>query len=145
MENQVKTLLYEQLVGQMEPNVKTTLKERQVEMKQWHFDQTKGYVKALDAMYVKIQELEDQIEEEELNDEEEQEKETEAADKFEDDETTPIGKLFMKRKEVTGKPVTQKEHKDIAIGMEIKWIKTKNQKTIYELVAPQVGSPTVVE
>jgi hypothetical protein len=38
----------------MEPNVKTTLKERQVEMKQWHFDQTKGYVKALDAMYVKI-------------------------------------------------------------------------------------------
>jgi hypothetical protein len=28
------------------------------------FDQTKGYVKALDATYVKIQELEDQIEEE---------------------------------------------------------------------------------
>jgi hypothetical protein len=29
--------------------------------------------------------------------------------------------------------------------MEIKWIKTKNQKTIYELVAPQVGSPTMVD
>jgi hypothetical protein len=39
-------------------------------MKQWHFDQTQGYVKALDAMYVKMQELEDQIEEEELNNEE---------------------------------------------------------------------------
>jgi hypothetical protein len=54
----------------MELNVKITLKEGHAEIKQWHFDQTKGYVKALDAMYVKIQELEDQIEEEELNDEE---------------------------------------------------------------------------
>jgi hypothetical protein len=40
-------------------------------MKRWHFDQTKGYIKALNAMYVKIQELEDQIEEEELNDDKE--------------------------------------------------------------------------
>jgi len=38
-------------------------------MKTWHFDQTKGYVKVLDATYVKIQELEDQIVEEELKDE----------------------------------------------------------------------------
>jgi hypothetical protein len=29
--------------------------------------------------------------------------------------------------------------------MEIKWIKTKNRKSIYELVAPRVGSPTMVE
>ncbi len=76
--------------------MKTTLEERQTEMKRWHFDQTKGYIKALNAMYVKIQELEDQIEEEELNDEKEQERETEATYKLEDDETTPIGKLFMK-------------------------------------------------
>jgi hypothetical protein len=39
-----------------------------------HFNQTKGYVKVFGARYVKIQELEDQIEEEEINDEEEQEK-----------------------------------------------------------------------
>jgi hypothetical protein len=32
----------------MELNVKTTLEERQAEMKRWHFNQTKGYVKALD-------------------------------------------------------------------------------------------------
>jgi hypothetical protein len=53
----------------MEFNVKTTLEERQAEMRQWHFNQIKGYVKALDVAYVRIQELEDQIEEEELNDE----------------------------------------------------------------------------
>jgi hypothetical protein len=29
--------------------------------------------------------------------------------------------------------------------MEIEWIKTKNRKTIYELVASWVGSPTMVE
>jgi len=75
-------------------------------MRQWHFNQTKGYVKPLDVMYVKIQELEDQIEEKELNDEEEHEKETKAVDKPKDDETTPIGKLFMKGKEVTEKLVT---------------------------------------
>jgi hypothetical protein len=48
----------------MEPNVKTVVEEGRVEMKRWHFDQTKGYVKAVDATYVKIQELEHQIEEE---------------------------------------------------------------------------------
>ncbi len=63
-ENQAKALLYEYLVGQMEPNVKTVVEEGRVEMKRWHFDQTKGYVKAVDATYVKIQELEHQIEEE---------------------------------------------------------------------------------
>jgi hypothetical protein len=46
-ENQAKALLYEHLVGQMEPNVKTVVEEGRVEMKRWHFDQTKGYVKAL--------------------------------------------------------------------------------------------------
>ncbi len=66
IENQVEALLYEQLVGQIEPNVTTTLEEGQAEMKRWHFDQTKGYVKALDATYVRIQELENQIEEEKL-------------------------------------------------------------------------------
>ncbi len=70
-------------------------------MKRWHFNQTKGYVKALHTTYVKIQELEDQIEEEKLNDEEEQEKETKAANKPENDETTPIKKLLMKGKKVT--------------------------------------------
>ncbi len=64
MENQAKALFYEQLVGQMEPNVKITLEEGHAEMKRWHFDQIKGYVKALDATYVKIQEVQDQIEEE---------------------------------------------------------------------------------
>lgn len=34
--------------------VKTTLEAGQAEMKTWHFDQTKGYVKVLDATYVKI-------------------------------------------------------------------------------------------
>jgi hypothetical protein len=58
----------------MEPNVKTTLEEGQVKLKRWHFDQTKGYGIALDAMYVKIQELKDQIEEEKLNDEKKHEK-----------------------------------------------------------------------
>jgi hypothetical protein len=58
----------------MEPNVKTTLEEGHVEMRRWHFDQTKGYGIVLDAMYVKIQELKDQIEEEELNDEKKHEK-----------------------------------------------------------------------
>jgi hypothetical protein len=110
-------------------------------MKQWHFNQTKGYVKPLDVMYVKIQKLEDQIEEKELIDEKEHEKETKAIDKPKDDETTPIGKLLMKGKEVTEKLVTQKEHKDITTWMEIKWIETKNKKTIYELVAPWVESP----
>ncbi len=92
--------------------MKTTLKERWAEMKRWHIDQTKGYVKALDATYVKIQKLKDQIEEEELNDEEESKKQTEVI-KY--DETTPIGKLLMKRKEVTKKPMTQIQgynHKD---------------------------------
>ncbi len=70
-------------------------------MKWWHFDQTKGYVKTLDATHVRIQKLENQIEEEELNDEEEQEKKTETIDKLEDDEIIPIGKLLMKGKEVT--------------------------------------------
>jgi len=51
-------------------------------------------------------ELEDQIEEEELNNEKEQKKETEATNKLEDDETTPIGKLLMKGKEVTKELVT---------------------------------------
>jgi hypothetical protein len=32
----------------------------------------------------------------------------------------------MKGKEVIEKVVIQKEHKDIAIGLEIKWIETKN-------------------
>jgi hypothetical protein len=102
-------------------------------MKRQHFDQTKGYVKAFNAMYVKIQDLENQIEEEELNDEEEHEKEMEATDKLGDDETIPIGKLFMKGKEIIEKPVTQKEHKDIATRMERKWIETKNWKAIFEL------------
>jgi hypothetical protein len=114
-------------------------------MKQWHFNQTIGYVKALDVMYVKIQELEYQIEEEELNDEEEHEKETKAVHKPKDDETTPNGKLLMKGKEVTKKLMTHKEHKDIAIGVEIKWIKTKNLKKNYELVAPWVESPTMAK
>jgi hypothetical protein len=74
-------------------NGKTTLEERHAEMKQWHFNQAKGYVKALDVTYVWIQELEDQIEEEERNDEEEQEKETKVANKPKDYETTPIKKL----------------------------------------------------
>ncbi len=51
--------------------MKITLEQGHATMKRWHFDQTKGYVKTLDATYVKIQELQDQIEEEELNDEEE--------------------------------------------------------------------------
>ncbi len=51
-------------------------------------------------------ELEDQIEEEELNNEKEQKKEMEATNKLEDDETTPIGKLLMKGKEVTKELVT---------------------------------------
>jgi hypothetical protein len=101
IDNQTKALLYEQLVKQMEPNVKTTLEERQAKMKRWHFDQIKGNVKVLDVTYVKILELEDQIEEEELNDEEEQEKEKEVANELENDETTPIGELLMKGKEVT--------------------------------------------
>ncbi len=122
--------------------MKTTLKEGWAEMKRWHFDQTKCYVKALDATYVKIQKLKDQIEEEELSDKEESEKQTEVI-KY--DEATPIGKLLMKRKEVTKKPMTQKKHKDTTIRMEIKWIETKNRKTIYELVAPHVGSPTMTE
>jgi hypothetical protein len=33
MENQAKAFLYEQLVGQMEPNVKITLAEGQAEMR----------------------------------------------------------------------------------------------------------------
>jgi len=45
----------------MEPNVKTTLEEGQTKMRRWHFNQTKGYVKAFETTYVKIQELEDQI------------------------------------------------------------------------------------
>jgi hypothetical protein len=130
----------------MELNVKTTLEEGQVEMRRRHFNQAKGYAKAFEVTYVKIQELEDQIEEEEINDEEEHgKKKTKAVDKLEDDETTPIKELLMKGKEATEKPVTQKEHKDIAIGMEMEWIETKNQKVIYELVAPQVGSPTVAK
>jgi hypothetical protein len=48
----------------MELNVKITLEGGHAEMKRWHFNQTKGYVKALDVTYVKIQELQDQIEEE---------------------------------------------------------------------------------
>jgi hypothetical protein len=55
----------------MELNVKITLEEGQAKMRRWHFDQTKVYVKAFDATYVKIKELEDRIEEEELNDEHE--------------------------------------------------------------------------
>jgi len=50
--------------------------------------------------------LEDRIEEEELNNEEEQKKEMEATNKPKDDETTPIGKLLMKGKEVTKELVT---------------------------------------
>jgi hypothetical protein len=110
----------------MEPNVKTTLEERHVKMKRWHFNQTKGYGIALDAMYARIQELKYQIQEEELNDEEKHEKKTEAIDKLEDDETTPVGKLLMKGKEVTKKPMTQKEHKDTTTRMEIEWIETRN-------------------
>jgi N-acetylglutamate synthase/N-acetylornithine aminotransferase len=53
-ENQAKAFSYEQLVKHMEPNVKIVLEEGQSKMKRWHFDQTKGYVKVLDAMYVKI-------------------------------------------------------------------------------------------
>jgi hypothetical protein len=60
----------------------------------------------------------------------------EVADKPKDDETTPIGKLLMKRKEVMEELVTQKEHKDITTRMEIEWIETRNPKEIYELVAP---------
>ncbi len=73
IENQAKAHLYELLVKQMEPNLKMGLEEGQAETRS-HFDQTKGYVKALDATYVKIQELKDKIEEEELNDEKEHEK-----------------------------------------------------------------------
>jgi hypothetical protein len=51
----------------------------------------------------------------------------------------------MKGKEVIEKPMIQKEHKDIAIGMEIEWIKTKNWKAIYELVALGVVSPIVAK
>jgi hypothetical protein len=59
----------------MEPNVKT-LEEGQAKMRKWHFDQIKGYIKALDATYVRIQEMEDQINEEELNDDENQKNKT---------------------------------------------------------------------
>jgi DNA transposition AAA+ family ATPase len=45
-------------------------------------------------------------------------------------------KLLMKGKEVIEKIVTHEEHKDTTTRMEIKWIETKNYKTIYELVAP---------
>jgi hypothetical protein len=38
----------------------------------------------------------------------------------------------MKGKEVMEELMTQKEHKDIATRMEIKWIETRNQKTICE-------------
>jgi hypothetical protein len=57
----------------------------------------------------------------------------EAINKPEDDETTPTGKLLVKGREVTEELVTQKEHKDTNTWMEIKWIKTRNWKTIYEL------------
>jgi hypothetical protein len=60
----------------------------------------------------------------------------EAINKPEDDETTPIGKLLMKRKEIIEELVTQKEHKDTTTRMEIEWIETRNRKAIYELVAP---------
>ncbi len=69
----------------------------------------------------------------------------EEADKLEDDETTPIGKLLMKGKEVTKEPVSWKEHKDTTTRMEIEWMEIDNQKIIYELVAPWVGSPIVAE
>ncbi len=85
--------------------VKTTLEAGQAEMKTWHYDQTKGYVKVLDATYVKIQKLEDQIVEEELNDEKKQE-ETKITNKLEDDERTPMGKLLTKGKEIIEEPVT---------------------------------------
>jgi hypothetical protein len=38
----------------------------------------------------------------------------------------------MKGKEVMEELMTQKEHKDIATRIEIKWIKTKNRKAICE-------------
>ncbi len=106
--------------------MKTTLEEGQVEMKRWHFDQTKGYIKALDATYVRIRQLEDQIKEEELNDDDEQKNKMEVAEKLENDEITPIGKLFMKGKEVIEEPMTRKKHKDTTTWMETKWIETRN-------------------
>ncbi len=90
------------------------------------FDQTKGYVIALDAMYVKIQELEDQIEDEKLNDEEKQEKKQKQQTNLKMMKQLPLGSLLMKGKEVTKKAMTQKEHKDTTTRMEIKWIETRN-------------------
>ncbi len=90
------------------------------------FDQTKGYVIALDAMYVKIQELEDQIEDEKLNDEEKQEKKQKQQTNLKMMKQLPLGSLLMKGKEVTEKAMTQKEHKDTTTRMEIKWIETRN-------------------
>lgn len=55
--------------------------------------------------HVKIQKLEDQIVEEELNDEKKQE-ETKITNKLEDDERTPMGKLLTKGKEIIEEPVT---------------------------------------
>ncbi len=69
----------------------------------------------------------------------------EVAEKLENDEITPIGKLIMKGKEVIEEPMTRKKHKDTTTWMETKWIETRNWKTMVELVAPRVGSPIVVE
>jgi hypothetical protein len=50
----------------------------------------------------------------------------EVAEKLENDEITPIGKLIMKGKEVIEEPMTRKKHKDTTTWMETKWIETRN-------------------
>ncbi len=56
--NQVKTTFYEQFVPKLLENVQVALEKALMEMKKWHFDHTKNYIEALDAIYVRIEKLE---------------------------------------------------------------------------------------
>jgi hypothetical protein len=78
-----------------------------MEMKKQHFDHTKGYIKALDAAYMKIRKLEaenedtkgDGEEEEDMKNKETRDKGKEVEDVFDEDKITSIDAL-LKRIEI---------------------------------------------
>jgi hypothetical protein len=54
MANQAKVKLYDQLIEEGPMELGEALEKAEVEFKKWHFEQIKGYVRALDVTYQQI-------------------------------------------------------------------------------------------
>lgn len=69
--NQVKTTIYQRFVPKLLEDLHVALEEALMETKKWHFDHTKNYIEALDAIYVGIEKLEAKKEDTKIDEREE--------------------------------------------------------------------------